>query len=291
MKSICFFNHYHNGDLAHSKSFIKEITSNIKTKFYYGHGNSSIVISDLNVQHAPVPNIGCYEKFLDTEEIFYINTWIGCYFIGDNGDRTGICTLTYFYNMFDEIYQKINQVFGTNLSLNETKELYLPFVDYSKFDCSKVDEFLSNHKGKKILLSNGPCYSGQCDYVGDMEPIITNIAEQNPDKIFICTHKFNSNLNNIKFTNDIIDFNGCDLNEISYLSTFCDIIVGRNSGPFCFCTTFDNLNNPDKIFYAFGGREVDCFAHGLNISCEFIFEYYTNIEQLNLSISSLVNKL
>lgn len=289
MKSICFFNHYHNGDLFHSKSFVKEIVSNIDTKFYYAHNNNPIVISDLNVEYINIPEINSYEKFLDTEEIFYINTWIGCYF-GENVEYSGECTLRFFYNMFFNIYQKINQVFGTNLKLNSI-ECYLPFVDYFKFNCSKVDQFLEIYKEHKILFSNGPCLSGQCNYYGDMEPIITDIANQHPDKIFIATHKFNCKLENIKFTSDIIDFNGCDLNEISYLSTFCDIIIGRNSGPFCFSTTFNNLNNPNKTFYAFGEKETDCFAYKMDLKCNFIFEYYSNIDNLNNSISSLVNQL
>jgi hypothetical protein len=47
---------------------------------------------------------------------------------------------------------------------------------------------------------------------------------------------------------DIIQQEGCDLNEISYLSTFCNMIIGRGSGPQTFSITKRNLNDPDKIF-------------------------------------------
>ena len=45
-----------------------------------------------------------------------------------------------------------------------------------------------------------------------------------------------------------------DLNEISYLSTFCDVIIGKESGPFAFCTIKDNLMNENKTFINFCDR-------------------------------------
>jgi hypothetical protein len=141
---------------------------------------------------------------------------------------------------------------------------------------------------KKILFSNGPCLSGQCDYTGDMSPIIEIIAENNPNKTFIATHPFDCSLDNVVFTSDIIKSNQCDLNEISYLSTFCDIIVGRNSGPFCFASTKNNLKDPNKIFYAFGDKETDCYVYGVDVECQFIFEYFNTLEDIIMSLSSLV---
>ena len=42
-----------------------------------------------------------------------------------------------------------------------------------------------------------------------------------------------------------------DLNEISYLSLFCDTIIGRASGPYVFTQVKENLYNPNKTFLAF----------------------------------------
>ena len=36
--------------------------------------------------------------------------------------------------------------------------------------------------------------------------------------------------------------------EISYISTFCDVIIGRASGPHCFTHTKENLLNTKKTF-------------------------------------------
>jgi len=42
--------------------------------------------------------------------------------------------------------------------------------------------------------------------------------------------------------------NNFDLNEISYLSTFCDVIIGRGSGPYCFSHVKKNIFNENKTY-------------------------------------------
>jgi hypothetical protein len=310
MKNICFFCHFHNGDIFHVKSFIKDITSKIDTEYYIAHPNSEIITCDMDLQYINIPlswskfteqyqeNRKLYEdhvnlllgkehtKFIETDDCFYINTWIGGYF-GNENEYNGECSLRGFYRMFSKIYEKLNEVFNTNLELGQLND-YLPFVDYSKIDCSEVDKFLENNNNQKILICNGPACSGQTTYNGNMSEIIVPLAEQNEDKTFICTQKFDTELNNIKFSNDIINSNSCDLNEISYLSKFCYLIVGRNSGPFCFSTTYENLNNKDKTFLAFGTRATDCLAYEMDINSSFVFEYFNSVDDLYKSISELV---
>lgn len=290
MKSICFFNHYHNGDLFNSKSFISEIINSIDTKFYYSHSNHPNVLKDLKVEFKELPVVKHNIKFFEKEDIFYINTWIGAYFDNPNEDYYGECSIRFLYVMFSKIYKEINQVFGTNLELKQVSS-YIPFVDYTKFDISNVDKFLEVEERKKILFSNGPCLSFQCDYTGNMAEMINYFATNNRDKIFIATQKFETSLENVKFTSDIIKVPECDLNEISYLSKFCSMIVGRNSGPFCFTNTNENINDPNKIFYAFGDKETDCIICGLDIESNFIFEYYSSIKQIKESIGELIEQL
>jgi hypothetical protein len=289
VKKICFFNHYHNGDLFHSKAFIKEIVKTIDTEFEYAHTNNPVVISDLDIPHIGIPNLSPYSKFVDSDNILYVNTWIGCYF-DSNKPFNGECTLRFSYQMFGEIYEYLNQFFGSSLHLNSI-EKYFPFVDYSKFDCSRIDQFLNDHSEKKILFSNGPCLSGQSHYNGDMSEIIEKCALSNPEKLFIATYKFDTNSSNIKFTSDIIQSDTCDLNEISYISKHCNLIIGRNSGPFCFSTTGENMMDPQKTFYAFGERETDCFYYDMNIECSFVFEKTSEFSDVESSILELSLKV
>ncbi len=310
MKSICFFSHFHNGDIFHIKSFLREITSQIDSKYYIAHPNSAILTADLDLEYINIPMSWAkpqdvseetrklhqhhvnllvgkeHTKFFETEECFYVNTWIGGYFSPDN-EYNGECSLRGFHRMFNFIYDEINKQFGTNLEI-KSLDNYHPFVDYSKFNLENIDEFLKNDKNKKILICNGPSLSGQTTYNSDMSEILGPLARNNPDKTFIPTRKFDTEVQNIVFSDDIIKSNGCDLNEISYISKFCYLIIGRNSGPFCFTLTEENINDESKTFLAYGSRETDSLPYGMEINSTFIFEYFSEVSKLYKTISELL---
>jgi hypothetical protein len=92
----------------------------------------------------------------------------------------------------------------------------------------------------------------------------------------------------VKYTGDIIKVENSDLNEISYLSTFCDIIVGRSSGPFTFSNVKENIFDGNKAFLCFGEKETDCLPYFLDINCEFIFQKFTLGSQLNEITDTIV---
>ena len=81
----------------------------------------------------------------------------------------------------------------------------------------------------------------------DINHLIEKLSDNYPHIDFILTEKSNIVKNNVLHTSDIIMTSGCDLNEISYLSTKCDIIVGRASGPYCFTHVKENMLNTNKI--------------------------------------------
>jgi len=289
MKSICFFNNFHNGDLFASKSFVKEIIDSVDTKFYYGHINHPSALKDLNVEYIYFPKIPNKVKFLDTEDIFYINTWIGAYF-DDDKSAEECCTLKFSYDMFGEIYSELNRVFSLDLKLSSMEE-YFPFIDFSKFEINHIDYYVKKDLNTKVLFCNGPCLSGQCNYTGDMKEIIESLSKKYFNITFIATQKFDTSLTNIKFTSDIIKIDGCDLNEIGYLSTFCDIIIGRNSGPHCFAANSVNVNNPNKTFYAFGQDPRVCLYYNVDLNCDFVYEVFDNLDEIENSIEELILSL
>ncbi len=289
MNKICFFNHYHNGDIFHSKSFIEEIINSIDFKFAYAHSNHPDLLKDLEIEYQEVPTISHSVRFFEYNDTLYVNTWIGSYFV--EGEKYyGECTLRFSYEMFSKIYDELNRRFNCNLKLSSINN-YIPSIDYSKFNISNIDNYIKENSNKKILFCNGPCLSGQCRYHGDMQPIIDSLAKKYQDITFITTHKLETEFKNVKFSGDIIKSPGCDLNEIGYLSTFCDLIVGRNSGPFCFSTNKQNINNPNINFYAFGEDITACFLYEIDISCFFVFEYFSELKNIELSIDKLISEL
>jgi hypothetical protein len=291
MKKICFFNFFHNGDLFHSKPFVKEVIDSLgKDRVLYAHDKDPKSILDLDIQCVRLQglpnNIKMDTITINGDEIFLMNTWIGSYFDVYEGE----CTLNFNMKMWNDIYKAINENFNTNLVLRPV-ENYLPYVDYSAFDLTTVKEYLSIDKNKKILFSNGPALSGQMENDGNMAEIIIPLSHKYSNKTFILTYPLQHESKNVVHTEKIIKSQGCDLNEISYLSRSCDLIIGKNSGPFCFASTGENLNDPTKTFYAFGVRETDCFTHGLPKKCNYIFEKYESRGQLFTSIDKLISQL
>jgi hypothetical protein len=171
----------------------------------------------------------------------------------------------------------INNQFGTDLELKNEKEFYLPTIDYTRFGITNVNEYLEKNKNKKIILCNGETKSGQ-SFNPNMKEQLEEVAEEFPNIHFICTDKFATDAKNILFTDDVIAdtevydqrapwedraINNCDLPEIGYLSSKCDAIVGKNSGPFVFCETKENYMNPDKKFLSFNSSWGNAFHSDL----------------------------
>lgn len=288
MTKVCFFNFYHNGDLFHSKAFVREVIKHLgKEKVMYAHFKDPIVLKDLDIQHVRLEGIDHKTKVFRPKDpdILFLNTWIGSYFDKYKGE----CTLNFNMKMWADIYEDINTTFKKKMKLGPV-ENYLPFVDYTKFELANVRSYIDSDAQKKILFCNGPAMSGQCEYNGDMDEIIIPLAVDHPEITFITTKELEKTPPNVKYTGNIIQSDRCDLNEIAYLSKFCNLIVGRNSGPFCFASTGENLNDTAKTFYAFGHQESDCFTMDIPKKSNYIFEKYVNGDQLHNSIKQLVEK-
>lgn len=290
MRKICFYNHYHNGDIFCSKAFVQHIMDVIPTEYFYAHRMNPKILEDMNLTYVPLnlslPN---KEAILYNDEIVYINTWIGAYF--DKGlEHTNECTLRFAYSMYRKIYEVVSKLFDVQIDCKSIEEYY-PLCNYDRLNLDNVNEWLAKNQEKKILISNGPCHSGQCEYNGDMTDIINGLAASHKNMKFITTHKIMSEYENVIHTSDITRINDFDLNEISYLSTMCSVIIGRNSGPICFCSTKQNLNDKTKTFYTFGTKETDCLTYGLNLDSKHIFEKYDTIQKLENSINSLIDKV
>ena len=263
-KNIYFFQHYHNGDLFVTKEFIRQIVEELGVEFNFGyyHNNHPKTLLDLNI-----PIIGntesfgedglSFPRFIEPDDnTLFINTHYLVYGrsefeslfnpVGINHDA--------LRQMWSYIFKKINQKFNTTLQLKD-KEYYIGKIDFSYFDISTVDLFLKKRQTKKILVSNGKPMSKQ-SFKDNMNHVIMELAREYQDWDFICTEKFITSQSNIVFTDDIIKEKSkrienlpewckptCDLNEISYLSQYCKIIIGKNSGPFIYCITKNNLSD------------------------------------------------
>lgn len=303
MDSITFYNHFHNGDIFHSKAFVVDIMKKLPLggEYQYLHRLHPNLLQDVDGLLGFPKNIeGMHEQskftkgWIDLQNnVVYVNTWVGCYHQDKNLKFTGECTLRFNYSMWEEIYFTLGRFFLKDIKLNEDVLSYLPSIDYSKFAIDRAVDVLKKEYEARVLFCNGSVWSDQCDYSGDMEPIINTLATKYPRVQFFITQEFSHELNyinsNVFYTGDIFR-KSPDLNEISYLSTNCDLVVGRNSGPYCFCVTKENVFNPNITFYSFGKRKTDCFTHGLNTPTRFIWDEYESLDKTGNSIEETLKE-
>jgi len=292
MKKIVFFNHAHRGDVFISRAFLTHIMEEIDIEFSYAHFWGEYLLRDMNIGYIDIDK----ESILSDKRhvgnfvlgnVLYINTWIGNYF-NHSKPRYGECNLKSTYElMYSEIFECVRDKFKIDIQLKNIIE-YFPSIDYSYFKIDGINKFIEDNNNPKVLLCNGPVFSGQCEYNGDMQDIIRTLSEKYSDTTFITTHRVDCNNQNVKHTGDIIQSNESDLNEISYLSKFCNVIIGRSSGPFTFANTKYNIFDENKSFLCFGKRETDCLPYELDIECEFIFELFSNLINLENTITGLV---
>lgn len=253
IKNIVFFNHWRNGDCFINRNYVKEIINHFSgVNFYYAHNNHTSNLQDLNCTQIKISDISPQIHFRirlahDQAGTLYINTWIGAY-EGELFRSPQHANFIILYKawkfVFDNIGMKINDDFAH----------YHPTVDYGAFDLTEANKYIDNIKKKDykklVLISNGKQQSEQSD-MGNMEKIIHQIASEFDDHEFLICDKVNVNLSNVTYTDDLFSGNIGNLNHISYLSTYADIMIGKNSGPFSYSHVRENMNNHKKTFLCF----------------------------------------
>jgi hypothetical protein len=249
INKIIFYTTGHNGDIHYSREFIKDIIKKIPNITYEYHFNSSVKllkdISSLSVKPFDLWHIYKNHFVYDSNtNIFYINTWIGSDYSDDGSGRYGCCLKSNYF-----MYKKIFDILGITI---ENENYYIPDVKWDCYDIFKIDEFFKSKNYKNYcLISNGNVLSGQADN-SNLNDIIKILSTKFSDTGFILTDISNKlNHPNIYYTNDIIDTTDGDLNEIGYMSTKCDIIIGRASGPYCFAHNKSTLYDNTKTFIVF----------------------------------------
>lgn len=296
MAKIIFFNHFNRGDLHAGKEFIKQIQKEYpEIQMEYLHNNPAKITDEFNVKLIGSPNhLDKNTLFYagEKEDEIYVNTWMGAdwdlFCRNHGGNMFTLC------EMWGNIYKPLNNFFGLDLKLNKSKEEYLTRINWdflSKEIKDRIDEF-ANNKKVRILIANNTPHSGQ-SFLSTMPEFIEPLAEKYKTIDFICTTKYNSNMGNVYFTEDIIqEETQCDLHEISYLSKYCKALVSKNSGPATFFETYDNLMDIEKRIIAFNTKHPDyedireTLAYGLNLKSKYI---NVPIQSINLTEQDKIN--
>lgn len=251
--TLNFINKGHNGDLHYSKGFMRDLYGIIKPEeCFLFHSCKSGAVKDLEFLDNNKPDyFGCdfnrYDVREKTAKIgrnVFINTWTFEGFI--NEPFYYGCSVYSNHGAFRKIYD----MFGISSHFKEEVEHYLPTVNFDLVEKTNIDNFVSSNKSKKIIIANGPVLSNQSKSF-DFNPAVEFLADTYRNMSFILTQDYGLRKDNVFYTSDIIKVEGCDLNEISYLSDFCDVLVGRGSGPGCYMHTKKNFFNKDKVMVGF----------------------------------------
>jgi hypothetical protein len=243
MKAIKLFNNYHNGDIFYSRL----ITQNLKDLFDIEYYHSTPLSQFEDFKNIKEFNISS-PRFSENTSLSF-DTWVG-----QNNTEFLRGTLCSFYTGKKILINIFNQL---DLPIPKDEDL-LPYIIYDnlkhidsvKNKLSNYDNFLS-----KILISNNNVQSGQSVNF-DFDPIINVLSDMFPNHLFLITNPTSINKNNVINIKEITG-NEFDLLYISFISTKCDIIVGRASGPFCYCHVKENLMNQNKTFISLTHYEIE----------------------------------
>lgn len=288
---LIFFNHYRNGDCFINKQYVRQIISKMGVEtVYYAHNNHHTVTQDLSVQLLKINQIPqelkdyikiAYDK---NDNTLYLNTWVGTavpkHF--NWGQHPNFVTL---YAIWKDIFDELNLTLDGNYYDN------LPVIHFSKYDLKKANDWIDEHiKNDFVLICNGKQQSDQSS-MGDMANIVSNLSVKYRHINFVVCDKLDIYNSNVFYTDDIFGGPVGNLSQISYLSHYAKLIVGKNSGPFSFAHTYNNNSNPKQTFICFSKVMEHCLAGDGQYYAEHLFSDTTDDTDAIKIISKSIEKI
>ena len=255
VEQIVWVNAANFGDIHVSRELVKYAMARLPhLKFAYCHRNAPELLRDIDGLEHWGPerfDLEGNKKKRSVEiddKTLALNTWYAVSPLhGINGSGFGM-TLNTLVELFKLHLSKFD------LKITEPIDTFIPTIDFSKFHTSGVDANLGRYARyrRRVLFCNGPAMSSQTNVSDEMmNALLLQLATAHPDVMFFnTTAQFAfEGYKNIRCSATVIGtppWGKCDLNETAYLGSFCDVIVGRCSGPQSFCyntaTLLDDLN-------------------------------------------------
>lgn len=300
MSNNIFFNMFRNGDVFIVREFVKEIITQCpEHKWFYAHGNHPDSVKDLPCSYLSMPHFHevCQStnckghqisemlpkhkpllpqepiRKLSAESNLYINTWTGVYhgYFFPVGHYANMYELM---SIWQHITEKLSPILQKKIEISTNPLKYFPKIDASFYDCSNLNAFfrekIDGRFERVILIANGKSLSNQSK-LQSLDESVVILSRRFPNYAFIATTKINRNLDNLFYTDDIFKLS-FDLPLISILSQKCDVIVGKNSGPYSYANTYENAVNKNKIFVSFSNTARDNLLFNISNGCTFIHD-------------------
>ena len=244
LKEIVFYSNVNMGDVHLCRSYVSALHRCFPDvpKWTFSHNQHPTILKDVHIntgieydgqlwQHCPRDQ----DIFTDNTGRIFLNTWIGA-----GGRTTGVN-----YQTLQELFEFYHAKLSTVVPPKHVFPTIIPHIDFRYFETAGIDQWLATHDASRVrvFVANNEIRSGQF-YNFNMNDMIFGLAESFPEADFYLSNVNEPKLSkdNIFYTSDIIaSTTGFDANEQAYMSTKCQIIFGRGSGPFSFCEVAENF--------------------------------------------------
>jgi FkbM family methyltransferase len=256
MIKVLFFNNWHNGDVHMSRAYVVHLMQCLgDLEYHYFHKNNPKLLAD-------IPNLRHTSTMIEADIL--IDTWIGQYFFTGAMTPWQGCNFPNYHAVMARVYDSL-----TLSGYLKPAEQYLPVIDYRPFDIGNIDRYFAANDQPHVLVCNNATMSGQAPEV-DFHTLLEQLAGTHPDVCFLVSNNDGYVFSHpgIRYCSELIDnpATRCDLNEISYISTKCQLIVGRSSGPYSFAITHENMQS-NRFFCICNNRHDAWFLeHSTNIA-------------------------
>jgi hypothetical protein len=285
-RNLIFFNHFGNGDILESREFVKAIMKVIPADYYYyAHGKNPRILLDIpELEYIPID-----DRMNPRKQIYggncgtlFINTWIGItgkYLLPGIG-----CTIEKLYEMYNDILRSwdFEQLPGNPID-------YIPQINYDKYNIAAGCDLMMKTSGRWTFIDNGLTQSLQAENF-DFNPIVEEVARNHSKMNFLVTHEFPTEQTNIHFTSHYTGGVDFDLNEVSFMSLFCDVLIGRNSGPHVYTQVRQNVDASAKKLLSFTYHVLgSSFVVNTPVSIQKYWSDVTNKEDVIHMIEGVLN--
>ena len=242
---ICFYNEGHIGDLLLNLPFIKLLIDKYPENEYYQYRYGART----TFHDSLIKRVGglSYTEKMDGD--INIHTWM-CNKEYAEWVAADDYPLVDHFSVQEFYWEKIYKKHGFDVDIPADLGINYNFLLDSQSIIS-IGEYAVKEK-KKVLIFNQKARSGQA-YNQDYKSYLVRIANIFDECDFLYTNEedIDSKLildNNLIHTPTIFGNHDCDIIHNSYLSLYCDIIIGRANGPFMYAAMHNNnILNKDKV--------------------------------------------
>ena len=242
---VCFYNEGHIGDLLLNLPFIKLLIDKYPENEYYQYHHGTGTIFDESL-------IGGVDGLSLTDVVsgdIIIPTWM-CNKEYSEWVAADDYPLVDHFSVQEFYWEKIYKKHGFDIEI--PSDLGVDYNFNLDSESKQLIHAFGRRNRKRVLIFNQKSRSGQTDNQ-DYRSYMVRVANIFSDYDFLYTNEEDIDTklivdNNLFYTPSLFGEKECDFVHNSFMSLYCDIIVGRSNGPFMYSAMHNqNILNANKV--------------------------------------------